>query len=79
MHKAEPSVRVPAHTSMSRPSTDAALSAMLSIIADVPASGETVRIAGSGTLSTKSPPAHRGRTPAPARASSSRRRTRLPS
>ena len=63
MNKAELSARVAARTSMSRPSADAAVSAVLSTIADALASGETVRIVGFGTFSTRSRSARQGRNP----------------
>ena len=63
MNKAELSARVTARTSMSKPSADAAVSAVFSTIADALASGETVRIAGFGAFSTRSRPARQGRNP----------------
>ena len=63
MNKAELSARVAVRTSMSKPSSDADVSAVFSTIADALASGETERIAGFGTFSTKSQPARQGRNP----------------
>ena len=63
MNKAELSARVAARTSMSRRCVDAAVSAVFSTIADALAGGETVRIAGFGTFSTRSRPARQGRNP----------------
>ena len=59
MNKAELSAR----TSMSKAGADATVSAVFSTIADALASGETARIAGFGTFSTKSRPARQGRNP----------------
>ena len=63
MNKAELSARVAARTPMSKPSTDAAVSAVLSTIAGALARGETVRFSGFETFSTKSQPPHQGRNP----------------
>ena len=63
MNKAELSARVAARTSMSKPNADTAVGAVSSAIADALASGETVRVAGFGTFSTKPRPARRGRNP----------------
>ena len=52
-----------ARTSMSKPSAGAAVGAVVSTIADVLASGGTVRTAGFGTLSTRSLLARQGRNP----------------
>ena len=63
MNEAELSVRVATPTSTSKPSADAAVSAMFSTIADALTSGETVTIAGFGTFSTRPRPARQGRNP----------------
>lgn len=63
MNKAELSARIAARTSMSKADVDATVSAVFSTIADALASGETVRIAGFGTFSTKSRSARQGRNP----------------
>ena len=47
---------------MTRAGAHAAVNAMFSTIADALASGETVRIAGFGTFSTRSRPARNPRT-----------------
>ena len=46
------------------PDADTAVRAVFSAIADALARGETVRIAGFGTFSTRARPARRGRNPA---------------
>ena len=63
MNKAELSARVAVRTSMSMLSADAAVSAVFSTIADALASGETVRVAGFGTFSTRSRAARKGQIP----------------
>ena len=63
MNKAELSARLTARTSMSKPSADAAASAVFPTIADDLANGETMRIAGFGTFSTRSRSARQGRNP----------------
>ena len=78
MNKAELSARVTARTPMSKPGADAAVSAVFSTIADALASSETVRIAGFGTFSTRSPPARQGRNPRTGESIASPPRTRLP-
>lgn len=62
MTKAQLAARVAAQASMSRAGADAAVNAMFSAIADALAGGETVTIAGFGTLSTKSRPGRNPRT-----------------
>ena len=61
MNKAELSARVAARTSMSKPSADAAVSALFSTIADALASGETLKVAAYGTFSARSRPARQDR------------------
>ena len=63
MNKAELRARVAARTSISKPSVDAAMSAVFSTNADALASGETVTIAGVGTFSKRSRLAHQDRNP----------------
>ena len=63
MNKADLPARVAACTSISKPSVDAAMSAVFSTNADALASGETVTIAGVGTFSKRSRLPHQGRNP----------------
>ena len=80
MNKPELSARIATEAFLSTASADAAATAVLSAIDDALASGETDRIAGFGTFSKRSRPAHRGRNHcARARASPSTPRRRLPS
>lgn len=63
MNKADLTARVAARASLSSADADTAVRAVFSTIADALAGGETVRIAGFGTFSTRSRPARRGRNP----------------
>ena len=63
MNRAELTARVATEASLSNANSDAAVRAVFSAIADALARGETVRIAGFGTFSTKARPARRGRNP----------------
>ena len=63
MNKSELSARVAEAASLSRTEADSALTAMCSTIAEVPAEGESVAIAGFGTFSTRRRAARQGRNP----------------
>ena len=63
MNKAELPALLAARTSISKAGADTAVSAVFSTIADAFASGETVRIAGFGTFSTRPRPARQARNP----------------
>ena len=55
--------RLASRASLSRADADRAVNAMLSAIGDALANGESVRIAGFGTFSTRARPARQGRNP----------------
>ena len=63
MNKSDLTVRVAARASLSKADAAAAVRAVFSAIADALARGETVRIAGFGTFSTRARPARPGRNP----------------
>ena len=64
MNKADLAARVATRASLSRADADAAVSAVFSAIAEALGRGESVRIAGFGSFSTRSRPARPGRNPA---------------
>lgn len=63
MNKADLASRVATEASLSKAEADAAVRVVFSTIADALARGETVRIAGFGTFSTRARSARRGRNP----------------
>ena len=63
MNKSDLAARVAAQASMYRAHAAAAVNTLFSTIADAPAGGETVTIAGFGTFSTKTRPVRQGRNP----------------
>ena len=63
MNKSEIVNQVAARTSLSRLAAGSAVNAVLSVITDALARGETVAIAGFGTFSTRTRSARRGRNP----------------
>ena len=79
MNKTDLAARVSARTLLPKTDVDSAVSAVFSTIADALAAGDTVRIAGFGTFSTRFRPARQGATTlAPERESPSLPPTRLP-
>ena len=64
MNKADLATRVATRASLSKADADAAVSAVFSAIAEALGRGESVRIAGFGSFSTRSRPARPGRNPA---------------
>ena len=63
MNKTELASRVASRASLSRADADRAVNAMLSAIGDALANGETVRIAGFSTFSTRARTARQDRNP----------------
>ena len=63
MNKADLTARVATEASLSSADADAAVRTVFSAIAEALARGDTVRIAGFGTFSTRARPARRGRNP----------------
>ena len=74
MNRTELSSRIAADTSQSKAECTSAATAVFSAIADALANGETVTIAGFGTLSTRNRAARHGRTLPPVKRSPSLRR-----
>lgn len=68
MNNSELASRVASRASLSRADADRAVDAMLSVIGDALANGETVRIAGFGRFTRTERPAREGRQPAHRRA-----------
>ena len=80
MNRAELSARMAIETSLSTAGADDVVTAVFSTIDDALTTGETDRIDGFGTCSTRRRPAHQGRNPrARAKAASSPHRGSLPS
>ena len=63
MKKAELSSRVASEASLSRVDADRVVNAVFRAIGDALANGETVRISGFGTFSTRARAARQGRNP----------------
>ena len=63
MKKSQFASHVASRTSLTRAGAEAAVNAVLTTITDTLAKGDTVTIAGFGTFSTRTRPAHRGRNP----------------
>ena len=63
MNKTELASRVASRASLSRAEADRAVDSMLSAIGEALANGESVRIAGFGTFSTRARPARQARNP----------------
>lgn len=63
MKKSDLTARVASEASLSKANADGAVNAMFSAISDALANGETVRIAGFGTFSTRARAARQGRNP----------------
>ena len=63
MKKSELSSRAASETSLSRADADRVVNTALSTIGDALADGETVRLSGSGTFSTRGRAARQGRNP----------------